>query len=110
MSIQNYYNTISILQASKVNNGIGGKTLTWNIIDTVQGVINQDVGSETVNGKVLERTVYKGYTEVNSNIEAKHRLKDIDNKIYRIKGSPKNTIRKNHHYRLELDYYEEDQE
>jgi hypothetical protein len=110
MAIEDFYNDIQVLAQTKTNNGVGGKGLSWVVIDTIRGVINQDVGSESPNGKTLERTAYKGYTEVNTNISASVRLKDSEGNIYRIKGKPKNTMNMNHHYRLELEYFQEDNE
>jgi head-tail adaptor len=110
MAIENYYRNLTLLKRIDINNGIGGKIRSWNTVTTIQGVINQDVVTKAIKGKLIEATIYKGYTEINENITANARIKDTDNKIYRIKGTPKNTMNMNHHYYLELEYNSEDNE
>jgi len=114
MAIEDFYRTLTIIKKTDANNGIGGKIRTWETITTIQGCINQSAQNKVIQGKSIEQSIYKGFTEVTTNstnnLTNNARIKDSDNKVYRLKGTPKNTMNMDHHYKLELTYHEEDNE
>jgi hypothetical protein len=103
LAIGDYFRTLTILENNPIEKGLGPKD-NWEVLDTVSGLINKSGSSELVNGKRIVVDVYKAITEINSNIDSSKRLKDTDNRIYKIIGEPKNTLNMNHHYKIDLEY------
>lgn len=105
--IEDYYRELKILKATKRFTGTTN-IKTFVEIGTVQGAINQKSGMNVVNGKTLEQSIYRAYTEIDLTITKDCRLQDTDGKIYRLKGSAKNTFNLDHHYRFDLELRTED--
>jgi head-tail adaptor len=109
MSIDKYFREIKILQQVGTTNQIGGRDKQWNVIATLNGVINCNSKYQTNSaGREGEQSEYKGYFEYSDKsteyLQPEYRLKDTDGKIYTINGIPKNTMNRNHHYKVELTY------
>jgi hypothetical protein len=113
MAIKDYFGDIHVLeqigsQAGR-SNQIGGRDRQWNIISTIQGVINQAYSNQdNSRGKEGEQSEYKGFFEYSSTnldyLEGKYRLKDSEGHVYKIKGKAKNTINRNHHLKCDLTF------
>lgn len=110
MAIEDYYRTLTIIEKTENPNGIGGRIRSWSTVTTVQGAISQETQNKIVQGKVIERTVYTGFSEITSYITKNVRLQDTDGKIYRVKGTPNNIENQNHHLEFECLYHDEDNE
>lgn len=114
MAIGDYFRTITVLEQSGSSSQLGGRNGEWEEIATMLGVINQrfsipkQYSDRNVKGKVSESSDYFGYFEYSSTnmsyFDTKYRFKDSDNRIYKIKGQPKNTMNKNHHIKANLTY------
>lgn len=112
MAIEDYFHDIIVLQQIGTDsNLIGGINDNWGEVKTLRGVINcKNVEPSTLSGKAGENTEYNGlfeYSEDSINyLTSKSRLKDEDGFIYKISGKPKNTIQRNHHFKVELIFVE----
>lgn len=109
MAIGDYFHTISVLQQSGSSGQTGNRSGSWLEIATLNGVINQRYANrDNGKGKTTENSEYIGYFEYNSTnqsyLDIQYRLKDTDDKIYKIKGKAKNTMNKNHHFRVDLQF------
>lgn len=114
MAIGDYFRTITVLQQTGSSNQIGGRGGTWEEIATINGVINQrfsvpkQYSDRSMKGKTAESSDYFGYFEYSETnltyFDTKYRLKDTDNKVYKIKGQGKNTMNKNHHIKANLTF------
>ena len=117
MAIGDYFHDIEVLQQLGGTNQLGGHKKNWSSVKTISGVINQRASNNTAaSGRQGENSEYVGYFEYSDDSvkyikkEKSIRLLDSDNKIYKLKGKPKNTMGMNHHLKIDLqfvDYLEE---
>lgn len=112
MAIEDYFHDIIVLkQLSTETNLIGGVNDNWGEVKTLRGVINcKNIEPSTLSGKAGENTEYNGLFEYSDDsinyLKAENRVKDTDGYIYKIPGKPKNTIQRNHHFKVELIFVE----
>lgn len=102
MAIEDYYGPIEKLKNSKTPNGRGGFTYVWVKDFDFQGLINQATSREIemANKSGIEAD-YKLYCSVDTDIDNNDLLKKND-EYYRIVSKPKNTVNRNHHFKILL--------
>jgi hypothetical protein len=109
MALEDYFNDIII--ESLVGNKtdlLGGRVEEWGEATTIKGVVNQKYSNISTNsGRSGEESEYIGLFEITDNsttyLKKPNRIND-NGYIYKIRGKPKNTLNRNHHYRVELQY------
>lgn len=109
MAIDEYYRDIIVLAQIEGQDQLGGRIENWGEVATIQGAINKSYANvSNIGGKSGETSAAKGFFEITdtstSYLHKQNRLQDIDGSIYKINGEPKNTMNRNHHYRLDLEY------
>lgn len=112
MAIEDYFHDITVLQQIPTTNSqVGGVSKNWCKVYTLSGVINQRYANNSPDGgRQGENSEYIGYFEFsydNENYLKKSngiRLQDENGYIYKLKGKLKNTIKRNHHFRIDLQY------
>jgi signal recognition particle GTPase len=109
MSIENYYTDITILHNTKMSNGMGGFKDTWSELETIRGIINADNDKTSLKDILIANQVgvvatHALYSDISENLTSNNRIKDSNNRIYRIIGIYKNTINRNHHAKTLLEY------
>jgi len=118
MSIEDIANfeDIEILQNYEKENLTGGRGNDFGLMKVVQGRINQRLSNPSYNmgrrGEVSEFIGYFEYSEENFKaIKTKGvRFKDKDGNIYKKINNGKNTMSKNNHIKIELEYLDYIQE
>lgn len=99
MAIEDYYTDLTLEVATISESGY--TTETTYSSSTIRGVINQAGTSEIEYASARQITVdYKAYVEVNATTEAIKKNDKING--YRVTGTPKNTLGRNHHLKILL--------
>ena len=102
MAIEDYYTTLTRLEMTETDNGRGGKLQAWASAGTFQGLINQlSSGEIDANMKIDIEADHKLYCSTNEAITSASRVQD-GAKRYRVVSEPKNTVRRDHHYKILL--------
>lgn len=109
--IEDYYRTLTVLEKTETNNGLGGKIRSWDSVGTIQGSINSNTLNKMVKGKLIEVSSYILCCELNDLINSSSRIQDSDNsRIYRVEGTPENIVSLDHHLEVDLTYHNDDNE
>ncbi len=102
MAIENYYKSITKLQSTQTPDGRGGAKYKWVTLEKFQGLINQSSSKEIeMANKLGIDADYKLYCSVDVSISIADILKQGD-EYYRVVSKPKNTVNRNHHYKVFL--------
>ena len=102
MAIQDYYKSIQVLAQQGVPNGRGGTSYTWTPEGEIMGAINQANSREieAARKKDIEAD-FKLFTDVGSQLD-NTKLLLYKNEYYRVVSEPKDTMQRNHHYKVLL--------
>lgn len=104
MALTDYLWEIEIKELQKIPTGTGGYISSWVTVGIFRGLINKKIPNMAYQGgKIVEMSEYKAMGVDNIYLKPENRLV-YDNYVYRIKGKPKNCIRRNHHVTIELDF------
>ncbi len=110
MAIECYYKSITKYDNVKVSDGRGGYIHNWVEVSVFQGLINQASSKEQEQANKLGVIAdYKLYCPVDVMLN----IDDIigfNNEYYRVVSKPKNTIQRNHHFKILLKNISLDQE
>ena len=111
MAIENYYtNTAKIQRKTETLNAFGVVSEAWADVETISCLINQATSNEILQAQqVNEEVSHKLFCDVSTDITNKDRI-IFNTKIYRVVSVPKNTVNRNHHYKIMLYYTGADNE
>lgn len=102
MAIADYYYTIQIHTGTRTANGRGGFSTVWAMSSEFEGVINQASSREVEAAAKLDiKADYKLFCPVGTVLSNK-KLLYYDGNYYRIVSEPKNTVGRDHHYKIFL--------
>lgn len=108
MAIENYYVTITKVVKTKTTSPLGGKTEAQAASGTFRGVINQASSREADSAAKLGIIAdYKLYCPVNTVLDNDD-LIQYNGEKFRIVSKPKNTLGRDHHYKVLLKYVDDD--
>lgn len=105
MAIEDYYRTLTVQRKSTSSNGFGGPAQTYADAGTIEGLINQASSQEILAAAKLQNVVdSKLFTAVGVDIKVNDRIVDSieGNPTYRIVSVPKNTVKRDHHWKTML--------
>ncbi len=110
MAIQDYYKSIQVVSRQGTPNGRGGTNYIWIVDGEILGLINQMTSREKEAAQKLDiEADYKLFTDVGNQLD-NNKLLLYNNEYYRIVSEPKNTVERNHHYKVLLKKIGLDQE
>lgn len=110
MAIEDYYKPIERLENTKTDNGRGGKTYAWVVKNTFQGLINQATSKEIeAANKLGIDGDHKLYCPVDTVLDYDDLIRR-NGVYYRVVSDPKNTVERNHHFKIFLKKSSLDQE
>lgn len=111
MTLNDYYGDLNLYTETSAPNGRGGFTKTWTPLNrSIQGLINQASTAESEMAAKLGITAaFNLYCDVGVVIDHEN-LIEKDGSYYRIVGKPKNTVGRNHHWKIPLEYVSLDEE
>jgi len=111
MAIENYYtNSAKIQRKAETLNAFGAVTESWSDVETIDCLINQATSSEILQAQqVNEEVSHKLFCDVSTDITNKDRI-IFNDEVYRVVSVPKNTVNRNHHYKIMLYYTGTDNE
>jgi len=102
MAINDYYNTLYLINYTEVVDGRGLAIKTPEIEVTFQGVINQASSSEVIINRKLDIVAdYKLFCPVTVAITRSSRVRQ-GSQYYNVVSEPKNTVNQDHHYKIYL--------
>lgn len=108
MAIEDYYVTITKISKTKTQSALGGKTEAQAAAGTFKGAINQASSREAESAAKLGITAdYKLYCPVTTVIDNDDLIQYAGEK-FRVVSKPKNTMLRNHHYKILLKYVSDD--
>lgn len=112
MAIEDYFEDIIVLeQIGTQPNLIGGIQDNWGEVMTLRGVINcRNTQPSILAGKAGENSEYNGLFEYCDNainyLKPENRYKDQAGFIYKMSGKLKNTVYRDHHFKVDLIFVE----
>ena len=104
MAISDFYYAVEVWRGTPAVNVRGQTTTgTFTLNSTIQGVVNQASSNEVQEAAQWGvRMTHKLFCPVDSDIVATDQIR-ANGDIYRVIGDPKNTVKRNHHYRVMLE-------
>jgi hypothetical protein len=103
MAIENYYQTIEKVTFTKTSDGRGGNTYAEDVAIEFQGLINDANGREILMAEKLGLDINsKLYTSINNPLSIDEIVKNVDDVLYRVVSNNKNTVHRNHHFKILL--------
>ena len=111
MAIENYHSsTATIQRKNQTLNAYGAVSEAWADVETISCLINQATSREILQAQQINEEVsHKLFCDVSTDITNKDRI-SFNSEIYRVVSVPKNTVNRNHHYKIMLYYTGTDNE
>lgn len=105
MAITDYYdNTATIQRKTSTNNSYGNIVESWSNVATISCLINQVSSNEQFEAGQLEKlATHKLFCEISTDIEIEDRVL-FSGEYYRVVSIPKNTVNRDNHYKIFLQY------
>ena len=110
--IEDYYTeafTVEAQTTAATRSGIGSYKPTWGTLGTIMGFMDYLTGREVaVSAQYVEKASHIiGCSSTCTWVRNYHRIKDSDNKVYRVLHVD-NPVRRSHHLEILLEYNETD--
>ena len=106
--LNDYYYILTLQKKAQTINDFGGTVETWSDDSTFQGLINQATSKDLRLADQWQiKATHKLYCDISVNINSGDRVKR-GTVIYRVSSEPKNTVDRDHHYKIFLERIDTD--